>query len=400
MAIAYRYSAKDMMGNDVTGVLQAESDQQVVEQLKAKDLIVLSVVPAKKNKQSFGKVKEDDLIAFIRQLATMIDAGLPILQSMIILRDQSESLNFRKVLELVTKHVEEGGTLVDAFSQCPRIFENLVVQMVGAGEASGKLAEVLNKLAIYLEAARAIKKKVKGAMTYPLVMLSVCTLITTFLVVKIVPTFAGMFSDQKGALPLPTKYLIALSDFMRANLIYMIGGGIATFIGCGKFKRTPAGKIFFDNLFMRLPLFGMIMRKSLLSRCCSTLAALMASGVSILASLEIVRKILGNAIYDGALTQVIESVTQGDTIAGSLEKAKLFPSLMIKMVEVGEKTGRLGDMLNSVSNYYEEQVNSAVDMLTAMMEPLIMVVLGTIIGGVIMALFLPILKMGNMASGH
>ena len=400
MAIAFRYTAKDLMGNDMTGVLKAESEQEVIEQLKAKELVVLSVVATKKRTQRFGSVKEDELIAFNRQLATMIDAGLPIIQSLAILRDQAESPAFKKVLEAVTGHVEEGGTLVDAFSLCPTVFENLVVQMVGAGEASGKLVEVLTKLSGYLEKARSIKKKVKSAMTYPAVMLAVCLLITTFLIVKIVPTFAMIFKDMKGmTLPVPTQILMGTSDWVRANLLRMIIIIGVSFYAIKKFKKTPTGKSFFDRLSLRLPIFGDLIRRTLLSRFASTLSALMSSGVSILASLEIVKKILGNAVYDVGLTEVIEGVSWGHTDAGAREKAKFFPTLMVKMVEVGEKTGRLGDMLESVANYYEEQVNTSVTTLTSMLEPLVMVVLGTLIGGIVMALFLPILKMSSGGGG-
>ncbi len=398
MARSYQYAAKDLMGNDVTGTLEGANEQEIVNQLRARDLFVLSVAPVQKmlKGRAAGRVKSDELVAFARQLATMVDAGLPILQSLEILRAQTEGKSFKAVLEGVIKRVEEGSTLVEALSQYQGVFGNLFIQMVGSGEAIGKLAEILTKLALYMEASSALKKKIKSAMTYPAIVTCICLGITLFLIIHVIPVFAKMYSDFGAALPRPTQFLIGLSQWTRDWIVYLAGGAAAVAVAVKYSLKTEQGRWVFDRLVLRLPIFGALLRKVTLSRFSNTLAVLLASGLPILRAMEIIKGVVNNKVFAASVQRVMEDVSQGENISEAMKTEPNFPPMMVKMIEVGEKTGKIENMLNKVAQYYDEQVSATINALTALIEPFLIVFLGAVIGGVVLCMFMPIFNLVNV----
>ncbi len=398
MARSYHYAAKDLMGNDVTGTLEGANEQEIVNQLRARDLFVLSVAPVQKTLKgrAAGRVKSDELVAFARQLATMVDAGLPILQSLEILRAQTEGKSFKAVLEGVIKRVEEGSTLVEALSQYQGVFGNLFIQMVGSGEAIGKLAEILTKLALYMEASNALKKKIKSAMTYPAIVTFICLGITLFLIIHVIPVFAKMYSDFGAALPRPTQFLIGLSQWTRDWIVYLAGGAAAFVVAVKYALKTEQGRWVFDRLVLRLPIFGVLLRKVTLSRFSNTLAVLLASGLPILRAMEIIKGVVNNKVFAASVQRVMEDVRQGENISEAMKAEPNFPPMMVKMIEVGEKTGKIENMLNKVAQYYDEQVSATINALTSLIEPFLIVFLGAVIGGVVLCMFMPIFNLVNV----
>lgn len=391
----YRYQAKDLMGNDVNGLLEGVSEQDIVNQLRIKDMFVISVAASEqgRKKKSHGSIKSDDLVAFSRQLATMVDAGLPILQSLQILRAQTENPAFQKILEGVIKRVEEGSSFVEALAEYQDVFGNLFVQMVGSGEAIGKLAEILSKLAQYMEAASALRKKVKSAMTYPAIVTCICIGITTFLIVQVIPVFAQMYQDFGSQLPAPTQFLIHLSNWVRKWLLLLIVLLAAFVYFLRHFLRTAQGRWIFDRVSLQAPVFGPLIRKITLSRFSNTLAVLLGSGLPILGALEIVKGVVDNSVFGDAVERTMKRVSQGENIAEAMRAEPNFPPMVVKMIEVGETTGKLESMLNKVSQYYDEQVSATINALTSLIEPFLIVFLGVVIGGVVLCMFLPIFKL-------
>jgi type IV pilus assembly protein PilC len=348
----------------------------------------------------FGdKVTTRDISVATRQLATMIDAGLPIVQCLDILAQQSENKLLRNTVGAVKKDVEGGSTLADALRKHPKIFDDLYVNMVEAGEAGGILNTILNRIALFIEKASRLKKKVKGAMIYPCAIVCVAVIVVAVLMIFVIPVFAELYGGMGKALPLPTQVCIDISNWFVAYWYLLLAGLIGVIMAVSFYYKTPQGRMNIDRLLLRTPIVGDLLRKVAVARFSQNMALLLSSGVPILDGLAITGKTAGNKVVEKAILESRVSISQGKTVAEPLRDSKIFPPLVCQMVAVGESTGGLDNMLKKVSELYEEEVDDAVNNLTAMMEPLIMVVLGVILGGLVIAMYLPIFQMGSLVGG-
>jgi type IV pilus assembly protein PilC len=348
----------------------------------------------------FGeKVSTKDVSLATRQLATMIDAGLPIVQCLEILAQQSESRLMRNTIATIRRDVEGGSTLADALRKHPKIFDDLYVNMVEAGEAGGILNTILNRIALFIEKANRLKKKVKGAMIYPVAIVLVAIIVVAVLMIFVIPVFAELYGSMGKALPAPTQICINISNFFVAYWWLMLAAAIGVVMSISFYYKTPHGRINIDRLLLRLPIIGDLLRKVAVARFSQNMALLLSSGVPILDGLAITGKTAGNKVVEKAIMDSRVSISQGRTVAEPLRESKIFPPLVCQMVAVGESTGGLDAMLRKVSELYEEEVDDAVNNLTAMMEPAIMVVLGVILGGLVIAMYLPIFQMGSLVGG-
>jgi type IV pilus assembly protein PilC len=348
----------------------------------------------------FGdKVTTKDISLATRQLATMIDAGLPIVQCLDILAQQSDSKLLCKTISTVKKDVEGGSTLADALRKHPKIFDDLYVNMVEAGEAGGILNTILNRIALFIEKANRLKKKVKGAMIYPCAIVCVAVIVVAVLMIFVIPVFAELYGGMGKALPMPTQICINISNWFVAYW-YILVAAIAGIISAVSFYyKTPAGRMQIDGMLLRMPIIGDLLRKVAVARFSQNMSLLLSSGVPILDGLAITGKTAGNKVVEKAILESRVSISQGKTVAEPLRDSKIFPPLVCQMVAVGESTGGLDTMLKKVAELYEEEVDDAVANLTAMMEPMIMVVLGVVLGGLVIAMYLPIFQMGSLVSG-
>jgi type IV pilus assembly protein PilC len=348
----------------------------------------------------FGdKVTTKDLSLATRQLATMIDAGLPIVQCLDILAQQSGSKLLCKTLTTVKQDVEGGSTLADALRKHPKIFDDLYVNMVEAGEAGGILNTILNRIALFIEKANRLKKKVKGAMIYPCAIVGVAVIVVAVLMIFVIPVFAELYGSMGQALPLPTQICINISNWFVAYWYVLVVGAVGVFMGVSFYYKTPIGHMNIDSLLLRMPIIGDLLRKVAVARFSQNLSLLLSSGVPILDGLSICAKTAGNKVVEKAIMESRISISQGKTVAEPLRDSKIFPPLVCQMVSVGESTGGLDTMLKKVAELYEEEVDDAVNNLTAMMEPMIMVVLGVVLGGLVVAMYLPIFQMGSLVGG-
>ncbi len=348
----------------------------------------------------FGdKVTTKDLSLATRQLATMIDAGLPIVQCLDILAQQSESKLLCKTVGTVKSDVEGGSTFADALRKHPKIFDDLYVNMVEAGEAGGILNTILNRVALFIEKANRLKKKVKGAMIYPCAIVGVAVIVVAVLMIFVIPVFAELYGSMGQALPMPTQICINISNWFVAYWWALIAAGVGIFMSISAYYKTPHGHMNIDRLLLRLPVIGDVLRKVAVARFCQNMSLLLSSGVPILDGLLITAKTAGNKVVEKAIMDSRVSISQGKTVAEPLRDSKIFPPLVCQMVAVGESTGGLDTMLKKVAELYEEEVDDAVNNLTAMMEPLIMVVLGVVLGGLVIAMYLPIFQMGSLVGG-
>jgi len=397
-AIVWQWSGKNPKGVIESGELTAETKEAVLAQLRQKNIVPTLV--AEKQKKGFslkfggGKVKDKDIVIFTRQFSTMIDAGLPLVQALDILSVQVENKTLAKTLVQIKADVEGGSTYADALRKHPRVFSELYANMVAAGEAGGILDTILNRLASYIEKAMKIKKKVKGALVYPVVVSSVALLVIAVIMIWVVPTFSKMFATLGGTLPLPTKIIIDMSNFIKGI------GGLITFavivgaaVGIPQFRRSEKGKVITDRISLKLPIFGVLLVKVAVAKFTRTMGTLISSGVPILDGLEITAKTAGNKVIEKAVMDVRSAITEGKTLAEPLSKAKVFPPMVTHMIAVGESTGALDTMMAKIADFYDDEVDAAVAGLTAMMEPLLMVFLGTTVGFVVVAMYLPIFKM-------
>ncbi len=352
------------------------------------------------NIPGFGEsVKTKDVSVLTRQLATMIDAGLPIVQCLDILGQQTENKLLRNTIATVKKDVEGGCTLADALRKHPKIFDDLYVNMVEAGEAGGILNTILNRIALFIEKATRLKKKVKGAMIYPCAIVGVAVIVVAVLMIFVIPVFAELYGGMGKALPVPTQICIDISNWFVAYWYLLIVGAVAIFMAVSFYYKTPHGRMNIDRLLLRLPIIGDLLRKVAVARFSQNMALLLSSGVPILDGLAITGKTAGNKVVEKAIMESRVSISQGKTVAEPLRDSKIFPPLVCQMVAVGESTGGLDNMLRKVAELYEEEVDDAVNNLTAMMEPMIMVVLGVILGGLVIAMYLPIFQMGSLVGG-
>ena len=348
----------------------------------------------------FGdKVTTKDISLATRQLATMIDAGLPIVQCLDILAQQSDSKLLCKTISTVKKDVEGGSTLADALRKHPKIFDDLYVNMVEAGEAGGILNTILNRVALFIEKANRLKKKVKGAMIYPCAIVCVAVIVVAVLMIFVIPVFAELYGGMGKALPMPTQVCIDISNWFVAYWYVLIAVVVGATMAISLYYKTPAGRMNVDSLLLRMPIIGDLLRKVAVARFSQNMSLLLSSGVPILDGLAITGKTAGNKVVEKAILDSRVSISQGKTVAEPLRDSKIFPPLVCQMVAVGESTGGLDTMLKKVAELYEEEVDDAVNNLTAMMEPMIMVVLGVILGGLVIAMYLPIFQMGSLVGG-
>jgi type IV pilus assembly protein PilC len=342
-----------------------------------------------------GSVDGRDILIFVRQFATMIDAGLPLVQCLDILGSQTENAALRKVIFAIKARVEGGSSFSDALKDHPKVFDELFVQLCAAGEVGGILDTILNRLAQYREKAEKLKRKVKGAMTYPAVVLIVGVGVTAVLLLKVVPVFEKMFADFGSALPSPTQFVVDLSKFLQAYFLYMVIG-LAAFAGAFvAFYRNPSGRQVFDRFVLKVPLVGDLLRKVAVARFTRTLGTMVSSGVPILDALDVTAKTAGNRSVEAGIMYVRAKIAEGKNIAGPLADTKVFPSMVVQMIGVGEATGAMDQMLNKIADFYDDEVDVGVASLTAMIEPLMMVFLGGVVGGFLVAMYLPIFSIAG-----
>ncbi len=394
----FAFSGRTRSGQTINGEMEAPNREAVVAQLRRQQVLATSIKSKAKDIEikipGFGgKVGEKDLAIVTRQLATMIDAGLPLVQCLNILAQQQENKIFKKTLNDIRADVEAGSTFSAALKKHPKVFNTLYTNLVEAGEAGGILDTILNRLAVYIEKATTLKKRVKSAMFYPMTIVSVALVVVVFLLIYVIPTFEGLFANFGATLPLPTVIVLELSNFVRAYLLYMIGGGVGLIMGIRAYYKTAGGRRRIDGLMLQLPIVGPLIRKVAVAKFTRTLGTLVSSGVAILEGLDITARTAGNMVVEEAVQKARAAIAQGKTIAEPLQESKVFPPMVVQMIAIGEQTGALDRMLNKVADFYEEEVDIAVGTLTAMLEPLMVIFLGVVVGGVVIAMYLPIFKL-------
>lgn len=389
---SFAYQAKTEDGRSIAGVMEAKSERLVLETLHGQNLVVLSVKQARMPSSRGGKIGAEDLAIFSRQMATLVDAGIPLVSGLDAVSEQLENRSLRTVVMKVRDAVEGGTNFTLAIAKHSKVFSSLFVSMLKAGEASGHLAEVLDRLATYLEKSAALQRKVKSACIYPVIVMSMAGIITAALMLKVVPAFKEIFVTLGADLPLPTKMLIAFSDglqhFFVPGLVMMVG---VVFL-LKKLIQTPQGQLMADRFMLKAPIVGPIARKIAIAKFARTLSTLVKSGVQILQALEIVAESAGNKVIGTAVLAVKASIKEGENLATPLAASGAFPPMVVRMISVGEQTGRLDDMLTKVADFYEDQVDTAVSGLTSALEPLIIAFLGIVVGSIVLAIFMPIFK--------
>lgn len=402
----FNWEARSKTGAAQKGVMEAASAAIVEAQLRKIGFSNISISEVAKktsfNLPSFGKsgkVSTKDLVIFTRQFATMIDSGLPLVQCLEILSSQQENKTFKDILFKVKESVEGGSTFADALAKHPKAFDQLFVNLVAAGEVGGILDTILQRLAAYIEKAMKLKKQIKGAMVYPITILSIAVIVIGVIMVFVIPTFAKMFADFGSDLPGPTKMVIGLSTFMKRYIVVII----AVIYGIGwlikKYYNTPDGRKKIDRMALRAPIVGPLIRKVAVAKFTRTLGTMVSSGVPIMDALEIVAKTAGNKIVEEAIYGVRQAISEGKTMADPLAACGVFPPMVVQMISVGEATGAMDTMLNKIADFYDDEVDDAVAAMTSMLEPLLMVFLGTTVGGLVIALYLPIFKLAGTVGG-
>jgi type IV pilus assembly protein PilC len=380
--------------NEAIALSQLKKRNFTVKKLKAKPKDILGNISFLK-----PKVTRKDLMVFTRQFSTMIDAGLPLVQGLTILAEQSENPTFKAVLKEITKDVEGGSTLAEAMKKHTKIFDALFVNLVAAGEMGGMLDTILRRLAQFIEKAEKLKSQIKGAMTYPIVVMAVAFIVIAVILVFVIPVFEDMFKSFGSALPTPTQIVVNMSRFLKSNIHWVIIALIALIYGFKRYRDTAAGKKVTDSLLLKLPVFGNLLKKTAVARFTRTLGTMISSGVPILDALEIVAKTAGNVVIEEIIYEVRGSIAEGQTIAEPLSENDIFPGMVIQMIAVGEATGALDSMLEKIADFYDEEVDAAVAALTSMLEPLLMLFLGGSIGGLVIAMYLPIFEMASAMGG-
>ncbi|MDE2059125.1 MAG: type II secretion system F family protein [candidate division NC10 bacterium] len=394
----FAYRGRSQAGRVVAGQIEANTMEAVVAQLRQQRIFPISVKPKPKSIElkipGFGKkVKEKDLAVCTRQLATMIDAGLPLVQCLEVLASQQPNKRFKNVLTEIRGEVEGGSTFAAALKRHPTVFTPLYANMVEAGEAGGLLDTILNRLAVYIEKAMTLRRKVKGAMIYPSTIVVVAIVVVIFLLTFVIPVFEGFFEGAGVPLPLPTLMVMTASRFVRRYLLAGLGLVVAGIVGIRFSYKTEKGRRAIDGLFLRMPIFGVLFRKVAVARFTRTLGTLIASGVPILDGLSITATTAGNKVVEEAIVKTRSSITEGKTIAAPLQSSGVFPPMVVQMISVGEQSGALDSMLEKIADFYDSEVDQAVANLTALIEPILMVFLGVVIGGMIVAMYLPIFRL-------
>ncbi len=401
---AFIWEARTRSGDLKKGVMEADSEEAVHNKLKTQQLspVVVKKQPIQLTLPTIGTgVKIADIVVFTRLFATMIDAGLPIVQCLEILSSQAENKRFGKILAQIRSSVEGGLTLSDAMRRFPKIFDNLFVNLVAAGEAGGILDTILQRLSQYMEKAQKLRRRVKGAMSYPLIVLFIAGIVVVVLLTKVIPVFEKMFKDFGGGkLPAPTQLVIDMSYAMRNYLPYIVVGLILLVTGWRLLLRSRKGRLAWDGMLLKLPVLGTVLRKTVVARFTRTMGTLLSSGVPILDAMEIVGKTAGNVVVQDGIMFVRARISEGKDMSTPLMETGLMPPMVVQMISVGEQTGALDAMLTKIADFYEEEVDVAVAAMTSMIEPLLMVFLGTVVGGLVIAMYLPIFEMaGNIKGG-
>ncbi|MEE4262909.1 MAG: type II secretion system F family protein [Desulfobacteraceae bacterium] len=396
----YLWTGKNRSDVTQKGEIEAVSEKAVKAQLIRQRITVTKI--KKKPKDLFAnvaflqpKIKEHDVIIFARQFSTMIDAGLPIIQCLDILYAQQSNVTFQRMLKDIKESVEGGATLAEALKKFPKQFDDLFVNMIAAGEAGGILDAILRRLASYMEKAAKLKAQVKGAMTYPIVTLIIAVIVLAVILVFVIPVFEEMFADFGGELPAPTQIVVAMSDMVKSKIVYIIVGIILFIFAFKKFHSTQKGRDVIDDLLLKIPVFGELLRKVAVAKFTRTMGTMLASGVAILEALDIVAKTAGNRTVEKAIYNVRSGIAEGRTMADPLGESGVFPPMVCQMIGVGESTGALDAMLEKIADFYDEEVDQAVENLTALIEPFMLVFLGVTIGGLVVAMYLPIFKMAG-----
>ena len=395
------WQGRTRTGDDVSGEIEAQSREEAMTKLRSQNIQATDVKKkASKVKLPFsfgGGISSKELVIFTRQFATMIDAGLPLVQCLEILGSGEPNKNFQRVIFQVKAEVEQGATFAAALNKHPRIFDELYVNLVAAGEVGGILDSILNRLSIYIEKTVQLQGKVKGAFVYPLGIFAVAVLVIFILLWKVIPTFENMFQSMGNrALPGPTQFVINLSDFFLEWWWAIFGGIFGSFMLGRAIWRNPKGRQVLDAIFLRAPVFGTLIKKSAVAKFTRTLGTLVSAGVPILDGLEIVSRTAGNKVIEKSILRVRDKISEGRTMAEPLAEANIFPSMVVQMIGVGEATGAMDTMLNKIADFYEDEVDSAVDALTQLLEPLMMVFIGGIVGGLLVAMYLPIFTMSDI----
>jgi type IV pilus assembly protein PilC len=399
------WEGKTAQGKVMKGEMEALNQQAVLTRLRSQRI---QPIPTRVREKGKGldreitlpglraKIKPRDLMIFTRQFATMIDAGLPIVQSLDILSLQTESKAFRNIIRTIKQDVEGGSTLAEALKKHPKVFDDLYVNMVAAGEAGGVLNAILNRIAVFIEKATKLKRKVKGAMIYPATIVVVAVAVVSVLLIYVIPVFGELYGSMGKALPAPTQITINLSNWFRAYFIYIVGMVVAIGVAVHFYYKTDNGKLMIDGMMLRFPVVGDLIRKVAVARFSQNMSVLLSSGVPILDGLAITAKTAGNKVVERAVMKCRVSISQGKTLAEPMAESKIFPPMVCQMVAVGENTGSLDSLLKKVAEFYEDEVDSAVANLTALMEPVILIVLGIIIGGLVISMYLPIFQLGSL----
>src|SRR5438093_4429179 len=397
------WKGRTLAGESMAGEIEVGRQEEVIDALRKKKILVTSVRPKSGGfsmpKFLISPASTKDLAIFTRQFATMISAGLPLVQCLDILAKQSSKPAFGRVIGEVTREVEAGSTLSDALGKHRNVYDDLFRNMVAAGEAGGVLDEILMRLATYIEKADALKRKVQSAMVYPAVVLTVAMRATAFMLILIIPTFAKMFTDFGGELPMPTRIVLALSAFLKAfwwaMLLVLVGAGVAL----QRYYSTENGRRVMDNAMLKIPVLGDVLLKGSVARFTRTLGTLIASGVPILSGLEITARTAGNKVISEAIMTARASIREGETVAAPLKTSGVFPPMVVQMISVGEQTGALDEMLTKIAVFYEAKVDTAVDTLTSIIEPVMIVIMGGIVGGMVIAMYLPMFKLITVVAG-
>ncbi len=398
----YKWAGKSLNGEIKSGEFVAKTRDELIYSLRKQGIlptVISEIKPQKKDISRRKKISARDLVVFTRQFATMFTAGIPIVQGLDILSRQTENKTLGHLLSQIKSDVETGTTLADALKKHPHVFDDLYVNLVAAGETGGVLDSVLMRLAGYIEKAMKLKKKVKGAMIYPAIVVSVAVLVVSIIMIFVIPIFSKIFTEMGVALPLPTRSVIWMSDFLAGiGGALILLGLIGSVVTLRQYRKTEKGKRDIDRFLLQMPVIGDLLKKVAVARFSRTLGTLIGSGVPILEGLDICAKSSGNKVVEGVVLNAKKDVASGKTVAESLSKSEVFPSMVIQMINVGESTGALDDMLIKIADFYDDEVDNAVQNLTTMLEPMMMVFLGTTIGYIVISLYLPIFKMGEVVS--
>ena len=398
----FKYEGRAQNGESRSGTVEAKDQAAARVSLQKQRITANSIVEAKGASREFKlpaffdpSITTRDLVIFTRQFATMIDSGLPLVQCLEILSSQAENPTLRNQLKVIKDKVESGSTFAEALKTYPKTFDDLFVNLVAAGEVGGMLDTIMNRLAQYLEKSQKLMRQVKGALTYPIIVIIVMIIVTAILLLKVVPTFEGMFSDFGAQLPAPTLIVLALSKWLQNNFFYAIAGIALVVYGVGRWYRTASGRLILDKFMLALPVFGDVLKKVAVARFCRTLSTMLSSGVPIIEALGICGRTAGNVVIENAISAVTLSISEGRTIAEPLTESKVFPQMVCQMISVGEATGALDTMLGKIADFYDDEVDVAVESLTAMMEPMIMALMGIVVGGLVIAMYMPIFEMAS-----